>query len=148
MNRTEHLLSILAEECVEVAQRATKALRFGLTEIQPGQDKDNAERILVEVADLLATLDMLTEEGHLRARYVTDEMIQAKKDRIEHYFKRSRECGAMTEVVQKSACDDHGMCDCIHKRREEEMAHKAALLETRLLEVCNENDKLRGISHG
>jgi len=29
----EHLLIILAEECSEVAQRASKALRFGLREI-------------------------------------------------------------------------------------------------------------------
>ena len=29
MTREEHLLTIVAEECAEVAQRATKALRFG-----------------------------------------------------------------------------------------------------------------------
>lgn len=28
MNRSEHLLSCLAEECAEVAQRVSKALRF------------------------------------------------------------------------------------------------------------------------
>jgi hypothetical protein len=35
MNPTEHLLSCLAEECAEVAQRASKSLRFGLSEVQP-----------------------------------------------------------------------------------------------------------------
>lgn len=45
MKRHEHLLSILAEECCEVGQRVSKALRFGLDEVQPGQDLSNAERI-------------------------------------------------------------------------------------------------------
>jgi hypothetical protein len=32
MNITEHLLATLAEECAEVAQATSKALRFGLDE--------------------------------------------------------------------------------------------------------------------
>ncbi len=35
MNRRDHLLDILAEECAEVAIRVSKALRFGLDEV-PG----------------------------------------------------------------------------------------------------------------
>jgi len=42
LNRAEYLLSVLAEECCEVAQRATKAQRFGLREIQPDQPFNNA----------------------------------------------------------------------------------------------------------
>lgn len=36
IDRPTMLLVLLAEECVEVAQRATKAIRFGLGEIQEG----------------------------------------------------------------------------------------------------------------
>jgi hypothetical protein len=32
-----------AEEAVEVAQRATKVLRFGIDEVQPGQSLTNAD---------------------------------------------------------------------------------------------------------
>lgn len=57
------LLTILAEECCEVGQRVSKALRFGIDEIQPGQDLTNAERIMQEVGDLLAVLGMLEVNG-------------------------------------------------------------------------------------
>lgn len=54
MNRTEYLLCCLAEECTEVGQRVSKALRFGLREVQPMQPLNNAERIREEMRDLLA----------------------------------------------------------------------------------------------
>lgn len=59
MSDTEHLLGILAEECAEVAIRASKAQRFGLGEVQPGQRLTNCERITYELNDLLAAADML-----------------------------------------------------------------------------------------
>ena len=59
MTRTEHLLTILAEECAEVAQRVSKALRFGVDEVQPGQGKTNGERVRDELGDLLAVYAML-----------------------------------------------------------------------------------------
>jgi len=34
MNRMEHLLAVLAEECAEVAQRCSKAQRFGMHQKQ------------------------------------------------------------------------------------------------------------------
>jgi hypothetical protein len=37
MTRDEHLMTIAMEECAEVAQRVSKAVRFGMEEIQPGQ---------------------------------------------------------------------------------------------------------------
>lgn len=65
MDRTDLLLTSLAEESVEVAQRVTKALRFGLDDIQPGQQKTNRERIMEEVHDLRGVLRKLGEEGVL-----------------------------------------------------------------------------------
>lgn len=53
------LLTILVEECTEVMrecldlqQRATKLLRFGAAEVQPGQDLTNAKRMAVEFGEL------------------------------------------------------------------------------------------------
>jgi hypothetical protein len=59
MNRQEHLLAIAEEECAEVAQRCSKALRFGLDEVQEGQPLNNRARIIYELTDLLATLEIL-----------------------------------------------------------------------------------------
>jgi hypothetical protein len=95
MNRQEHLLSIVAEECTEVGQRASKALRFGMTEVQEGQVYDNSERILHEVADLAGALelaygfkidDMLAE---LRPR------INDKKAKVEKFLEYSRKIGTL-----------------------------------------------------
>lgn len=50
------VLAILIEECSEVIQRATKMQRFGINEVQPGQELTNAERLSDEVGDLLETI--------------------------------------------------------------------------------------------
>ncbi len=90
MTRTEHLLTILAEECSEVAQRVSKALRFGLDEIQPGQPHTNAERINAEMIDLMATLEMLNDEGALpklcSGLFPYLQQTAAKKKKVEKYL--------------------------------------------------------------
>ena len=65
MNITEHLLVCLSEECAEVAQEVSKALRFGLSEVMPGQPLTNEERIAREFVDLLAVYEILEMEGYL-----------------------------------------------------------------------------------
>lgn len=35
MTKTEYLLVVLSEECSEIQQAVTKALRFGLSDIHP-----------------------------------------------------------------------------------------------------------------
>lgn len=59
MNHLEHLLSIVGEECNEVGQRCSKAARFGMDEIQPGQSLTNSERILQEFNDLVGAMELL-----------------------------------------------------------------------------------------
>lgn len=96
MNRKEHLITILGEEGVEVSQRCSKAVRFGLTEVQPGQSLDNAERIRGEYIDLLAVMEMLVEEGHVLPVHYTDRpAIDAKKAKIEKFLVYSREQGTL-----------------------------------------------------
>ncbi len=63
--RQRELLACLIEECAEVQQRATKALRFGMAEVQPGQVLTNAERLAGELGDLRAVVDLLVLEGIL-----------------------------------------------------------------------------------
>lgn len=78
MHAVQFLLLHLIEECAEVQQRATKALRFGLDEVQPGQDLNNLQRLSGELNDLFAVVDLLQQiEGgnHL----VSDEDHQDAK---------------------------------------------------------------------
>lgn len=67
------LLTILIEECAEVIQRATKAQRFGLTEVQPGQPLSNSTRLAHEIGDLFEVVDRLrAENGPIVSQDVLD----------------------------------------------------------------------------
>lgn len=98
MTRTEHLLTIVMEECNEIAQRASKALRFGLDEVQPDATANpegftNSERITNEVADLRGVLNMLGIDDD--SPYV-HRLADAKRDKVERFLAYSAECGTLT----------------------------------------------------
>lgn len=95
MNRQEHLLACLAEECDEVGQRVMKALRFGLDEVQSGQSMTNDERIAMELRDLLSVAQILLEEGALTRFSPTPEEIAEKQAKIERYMEISRREGVL-----------------------------------------------------
>jgi len=61
MNRSDHLLTILIEECAEVAQAASKALRFGAKNVGPKSTLTNAEIIVHEFNDLFGAMEKLAK---------------------------------------------------------------------------------------
>jgi len=89
MTETEHILTILAEECAEVAQRASKAIRFGLHEIQPGQSDDNLRRLEREFSELYEVASML------RLKIREEDRI-AKREKLKMYMDYAREIGTLT----------------------------------------------------
>lgn len=98
MTRTEHLLTILAEECAEVAQRVSKALRFGLHEIQEGQPLNNADRILAELRDLDEAVNMLVKEGSLTTHpSIRTEAHDQKRAKVERLLLMSAKLGTLNE---------------------------------------------------
>ena len=105
MNRTEHLLWLVSEECNEVGQRASKAARFALAEVQPGQPLSNADRILQEWYDLKAVMEMMVDEGLLTPWANEREVIAAKKAKVEKFLGYSAECGTL-ETAPKPAGPD------------------------------------------
>lgn len=93
MNRLEHLMTILSEECGEVVQATTKAMRFGLEE---GRDiqTTNAARMRSEINDLIAMVEMLEMEGiDLSPDY---DARAEKKAKVEKYLLYSVECGTLS----------------------------------------------------
>lgn len=96
MTRKELLLLQVMEECDEVSQRVSKALRFGLEEVQPEQELTNAERIIYEFSDLYAVIDMLYREG-LLPQVVDPRAIAAKKDKVEKMLQLSKQCNVITD---------------------------------------------------
>lgn len=96
MCRADYLLSHLAQECAEVIVRITKAQMFGLNEIQPGQDYTNWERIMHEMADVIAIGEVMNDEGVLARSFSTiDDYITRKKEKAAQFSDYSRELGRL-----------------------------------------------------
>jgi len=99
MTEVEHLLTVLSEECAEVAQRVSKALRFGLEEVQPGQFATNAERIVEELADLWAVTTLLEREGVFKAHGdLFLDMAERKKLKVSQFMEYAKECGTIQKA--------------------------------------------------
>lgn len=95
MNRTEHLLACLAEECAEVAQAVGKALRFGLADGYPGTTRTNALDIARELNDLFAVAEMLEEEGVIPIFGVTEDVF-LKKAKVKEFMRYAEQRGTLT----------------------------------------------------
>ena len=93
MNRTEHLLTIFAEECLESAHRATKALRFGLEEVETGQLLTNRERMYQEFMEAITVLEMIPPEEFFTLDVYA---MRAKRAKVEKYLAYSKELGTCT----------------------------------------------------
>lgn len=98
MDVREHYLTCLGEEANEVAQRVSKALRFGMDEVQAGQDKSNTDRIMDELRDLVCVAKILEDLGELPPIYVNPDMITTKREKIERYMAISRDQGTLQEA--------------------------------------------------
>ncbi len=98
MTAQENLLVILAEECAETAQRADKALRFSMEEIQPEQTLSNAERIVYEFNDIYSVMELLLEAGMIN-RIIDREAIDLKKEKIKKYLEYSKSLGTVNSAA-------------------------------------------------
>lgn len=84
----------MAEECMEIAQRCSKAARFGIDEKEPGQNLDNITRINSEYCDFLGITE-LASELNLFDINVNREQIDKKKAKILKYMQYSKERGQL-----------------------------------------------------
>lgn len=97
MTITQHLLMKVAEECAEVAQRASKAAIFGIEERQPTLElaPPNSERFMLEYVQLQVTVEILQQRGELPV--FTDEkkeiLRQERLKRLRKYLLYSQEQG-------------------------------------------------------
>lgn len=90
MNRTQYLLTKLAEECNEVAQRALKTQQFGLDESYQG--RTNREMLHEELNDLVTIISMLNKESNLN--FIPDDLsINEKEFNVNEYYKYSLSLG-------------------------------------------------------
>jgi len=88
MNRREHLLTILMEECAELSQEAAKILRFGHT-------KEKGVRFQKEYNDVLAAVEMLYKEGI--DAHDDNDLVEAKQAKVEKYLLESKKLGTLSD---------------------------------------------------
>lgn len=93
MNIEEHLLTIMAEECGEVAGQISKALRFGMDE-QRDLPTSNRERINGEWNDVLAMVELLKENKIIDLQ-PDPKLIEAKKQKVKRYMEYSKSLGTL-----------------------------------------------------
>lgn len=94
MNKIEHLLTCLSEECAELQQAVSKALRFGLEDGHPEKATTNEDDIKKELTDIMAVVEMLELEGILRFR-ATDSDVVEKANKVKKYMDYARKRGTL-----------------------------------------------------
>jgi len=116
MNVEEHHLIMLMEECAEAAQRASKQLRFGRDEVQPGQDMPNHRRLRDEILDVLAVVGRLQEENLIDTITHSDVMEhrRAKQAKVDRMMALSRAQGRLAVETSAVPC---GCYECSDMQR-------------------------------
>ncbi|MDE4297051.1 hypothetical protein PXK56_17840 [Phaeobacter gallaeciensis] len=84
------LLDLIIEECAEVIQRVTKMKRFGVKEIQPGQDFTNAERLSHELGDLSAVVQRAID-ADLVCEDSINEQIPLKHAKLDKFLQNEKD---------------------------------------------------------
>lgn len=94
MNKIDHLLVILSEECSEITKEVSKALRFGLDDKEPGQDLTNREKIQQEYTDLMGVIALLVNEGVI-TNSLDVEGMNNKIQKIKRFMEYSEKSGRL-----------------------------------------------------
>jgi hypothetical protein len=97
MTLNDLYLVMLMEECAEVAHRASKQLRFGADEIQPGQPDTNRFRLRDEIMDLIVIVEKLQERQQIKYIGSADmtNHSHSKRDKVEKMLQLSRRMGCL-----------------------------------------------------
>jgi hypothetical protein len=100
MDERLHLLICLSEECAEISEqcsrlavRVSKALRFGLQDVESGQPLTAVQRIAIEIADLVAVYEILSEAG-----IVGPVQVDRKKRKLAAFVEYAKQCGTISEA--------------------------------------------------
>ena len=92
--KTKNLLIVAMEECSEIIQACSKAIRFGLDAHHPNKDKSvtHASEILVEYYQLQAIIEKLQKDGNMP--YFNSDFIKrikrGKLRKMEKYYEENK----------------------------------------------------------
>lgn len=93
MNKQEHLLTVLSEECAEVIHAICKANRFGIDDHGHNERPTNRVQLHAELNDLFAVANMLIDEEIIPP--FDPKMLLDKQKRVLKYMDYAKETGAL-----------------------------------------------------
>ncbi|WP_207694161.1 hypothetical protein DOK67_0001893 [Enterococcus sp. DIV0212c] len=86
MRKNEYLALVAMEECAEIQQALSKAIRFGFDDHHPSRvDENNEEQMLTEFYQLTAMIEELQKQGIITC--LSEEKIEViKQNKIEKVY--------------------------------------------------------------
>lgn len=107
MTPQEYLLTCLMEECAEVQHACSKALRFGLQDQGPKEERPNAENIIMEFMDAMAIVEMLQCDNYIPKPEPKDErmIIMQKIGKVTGYMEYSRKVKCLEPIDKQKVLD-------------------------------------------
>ena len=87
MQKNEYLALVAMEECAEIQQALSKAIRFGFDDHYPSRpDETNEEQLLTEFYQLTAMIEELHKQVIISG-FTQEKIKQVKQDKIEKVYK-------------------------------------------------------------
>ncbi|EOH92806.1 hypothetical protein UAW_02847 [Enterococcus haemoperoxidus ATCC BAA-382] len=87
MRKNEYLTLVAMEECAEIQQALSKAIRFGFDDHHPSRaDETNEEQMLTEFYQLTAMIEEMQNKGII-ADFPQEKIKKVKQDKIEKVYK-------------------------------------------------------------
>lgn len=101
MNSKEHILTCISEECSEIIKDVSKALRFGLDDINPETKQTNRVAIAKEINDLLAVVELAIENYDLLDANIVDSFVskELKKRKVLNWMEYAHSKGTISEKL-------------------------------------------------
>lgn len=88
MLESTYLLATASEEAGKFVQNVGKAIRFGLNNIEPGQQMSNAQRLIIEFNHIEAMMEMMYAAKVIRRNPdVAAWQREDKTERVARYMK-------------------------------------------------------------
>lgn len=118
MTKNENLLVTLMEECSELQQAVSKALRFGMSNYHPSEpDRTNEVDIMTEYYQLISVMEMLIMSGVLHDDVPASDIKNKKRTNVEKYQVVSKQLGLLVDADTVSKYKD-GICPVCGKEIE------------------------------
>ncbi len=96
MNKTEFILTSLAEEGAEITQAATKIIKFGSFSKNPDTGISNMAQLISEMADAMAVFEMYYDTTTDDFKESFDLAKRRKKNKMNHFYNICKTLGTVT----------------------------------------------------